>query len=201
MSKVAKDYLGHPSRNNEYQQIFKGQTPALSKRRSGCLPLPDFINSVTTWQLGSSVDYLLRMHCDDPIRKDGARGSVPKDLCPKLTLPEHYDRCTQPEFFTMISKTDPFLGQSRCWFWWRQNEGTENEALHWKPKALAYTTNRDRKRGDYINWCPEWFNLKTCNDAASKYSKDPDDYQRHNMVNYQCRGKWLLPIPVHQSTV
>ncbi|KAI8718084.1 hypothetical protein NCS52_00886400 [Fusarium sp. LHS14.1] len=77
---VAKDYLGHPSRNNEYQQIFKGQTPSLE----------------------------------------------------------------------------------------------------------------DRKRGDYINWCPEWFNLKTCNDAASKYSKDPDDYQRHNMVNYQCREQAMV---------
>ncbi|KAM6514037.1 hypothetical protein FALCPG4_015217 [Fusarium falciforme] len=163
--RVAIDYLGPPSRNKDHQEIFKGQTRAPSKCRLGCLLLLDLIKSVATWRLGSGLDWRLLMTCNDPIRMSGGEA-----LCPHGTSREDYYKCN-----------------SRCW-----DSESYGKVVYWKPRAVAYTKNRDEDRGDYINWCPEWFNRRPCDERASKFSTYYDETQRYNMVNYECREQAMV---------
>ncbi|KAL2210957.1 hypothetical protein CC79DRAFT_1355536 [Sarocladium strictum] len=129
------------------------------------------IESVATWQLGGRIDWHLVMTCDDPIRTRRLRFTEFPEGCPKGTPKEDYHKCA-----------------SRCWNSVKKSDGT---LLSWKPAAAAYTESWRTTDVGQINFCPGFFNTKTCVDVLHKWGNFRGE-DKWNMVNYQCREQLLV---------
>lgn len=67
----------------------------------------------------------------------------------------------------------------------KKSDGT---LLSWKPAAAAYTESWRSTDVGQINFCPSFFNTRTCVDALHQWGNYRGE-DKWNMVNYQCRGE------------
>ncbi|KAM0417190.1 hypothetical protein ACHAPT_012827 [Fusarium lateritium] len=139
--KVAKDFLGDPSRNKANQNDIR-----------------ELIKSVVTWQLGGVFNWHLRMRCDDPNRKTKQAGQKFPVGCPDGALEQDFEKCASkcwvyrsgvwrtraPAYTENVGLTNPVAEINWCPGWFRQE--TCNS------RASKYSRYSDGEKLNMVNY-------------------------------------------------
>ncbi|KAH8170203.1 hypothetical protein LIA77_10747 [Sarocladium implicatum] len=168
MLNMAEEIKGKVNFDEKVAVDFLGN-PKHNKNKQG--DIRAMIDSVASWQLGGRIDWHLKMTCHDPNRRLKLVGASFPDGCPKGAKKEDYDKCA-----------------SRCWKAVKDRDGN---LQRWEPGAAAYTESWKSTEVGRINFCPGFFNTKTCVDVLHTYGNYRGE-NKWNMVNYQCREQLMV---------